>query len=244
LTAAAVLELRGISAGYGETTVLRELALEVGRGQVVALFGPNGAGKTTALRVAAGLLGPQLGTVLIDGVDARRRPPHARARLGICMIPEGRGIFPGLTVRENLRLQVPPWAKDTSLDRPLQAFPILGKRINQRAGSMSGGEQQMLALSRCWLSDPACVLLDEVSMGLAPRVVEEIYVVLTQLAASGTALLIVEQHVDRALALADRIHLLDRGRTAFSGQAQAIDRDELIRGYLGTPAHPSPPLGA
>jgi branched-chain amino acid transport system ATP-binding protein len=229
---APVLELRGVSAGYGQTTVVRAIELEVGPGEVVALFGPNGAGKTTLLRVAAGLLRPQHGTVWINGADATAQPPHARSRLGICMIPEGRGIFPALSVRENLRLQVPPRADGTSVERALEAFPILAERMNQRAGSMSGGEQQMLALSRCWLASPSCVLLDEVSMGLAPRVVEEIYAVLGQLAARGVALVIVEQHIDLALGLADRVHLLDRGRTEFNGSAKAIDRDALVRSYL------------
>jgi branched-chain amino acid transport system ATP-binding protein len=229
---APVLQLRGVTAGYGQTTVLREIDLEVAAGEVVALFGSNGAGKTTLLRVAAGLLRPQRGEIWIVGADATRRPPHARARSGICMIPEGRGIFPALTVSENLRLQIPPWAKGTDVGLALEAFPILGERLSQRAGSMSGGQQQMLALARSWLANPSCVLLDEVSMGLAPRVVDEIYAALGRLAKSGAALLIVEQHVDRALALADRVHLLDRGRTAFTGPAKAIDRDALVRGYM------------
>jgi branched-chain amino acid transport system ATP-binding protein len=237
---APVLALRDISAGYGQVTVLREVGLELASGEVIALLGPNGAGKTTLLRVAAGLLRPQRGQILIGGEDATRRAPHARARSGLCMIPEGRGIFPALTVRENLRLQVPPWGADTDVERALEAFPILGERLDQRAGSMSGGQQQMLALSRCWLARPACVLLDEVSTGLAPRVVDEIYEALRRLAAGGTALVLVEQHVDRALALADRVQLLDRGRTAFAGTADAVDRDALLRGYLGDGAPAAP----
>jgi branched-chain amino acid transport system ATP-binding protein len=142
------------------------------------------------------------------------------------MVPEGRGVFGALTVRENLRLM------GADAGPALDAFPVLAQRLGQRAGSLSGGEQQMLALARCWLSDPACVLLDEVSMGLAPRVVDEIYDVLGRLAASGVALLIVEQHVERALAFADRVHVLDRGRTAYAGPARAVDRDALTRGYL------------
>jgi branched-chain amino acid transport system ATP-binding protein len=229
---AAVLELRGVSAGYGRTTVVRDVDLRLARGEVVALLGPNGAGKTTLLRVAAGLLRPQSGAVWLDGADVTRRPPHARARGGLCMIPEGRGVFPALTVRENLRLQIPPWARAGDIDRAVDAFPVLAERLEQRAGSMSGGEQQMLALARCWLADPSCVLLDEVSMGLAPRIVDVIYGALAKLAADGVALIIVEQHVDRALELADRVHLLDRGRTGFDGAAKAVDRDALVRGYL------------
>jgi branched-chain amino acid transport system ATP-binding protein len=231
---ASVLELRGVRAGYGQTTVVRDVDLEVRRGEVLALLGPNGAGKTTLLRVAAGLVRPQAGTVRIRGVEAGRRPPHARARAGICMIPEGRGVFPGLTVAENLRLQAPPWIHDPSVALALEAFPILRERMGQRAGSLSGGEQQMLALSRCWLAEPACVLLDEVSMGLAPRVVGQIYAALGQLAARGVALVIVEQHLDRALALADRVQVLDRGRTAIAGLAKSLDRNALARGYLNT----------
>jgi branched-chain amino acid transport system ATP-binding protein len=228
-----VLELRSITAGYGTTTILRDVDLVVGVGEVVALLGPNGAGKTTLLRAASGLLRPQSGSVLVGGDDMTRRPPHARARKGLCLIPEGRGVWGELTVAENLRLQVPSWSDGQQLSRVLEAFPILGERMDQRAGSMSGGQQQMLALARGWLSNPACVLLDEVSMGLAPRVVDEIFVALRSLAAQGTALLLVEQYIDRALAIADRVQILDRGRTTLTGAASSVDRDAIMRGYLG-----------
>jgi branched-chain amino acid transport system ATP-binding protein len=238
---APVLELRGVHAGYGRTTVLRELDLSVAPGEVLALVGPNGAGKTTLLRVASGLLKPQLGTVHVAGADATRQAPFRRAKGGLCLVPEGRGVFADLTVRENLRLQVPPWAESEDVTRALEAFPILGERLDQRAGSMSGGQQQMLALARCWLAKPACVLLDEVSMGLAPRVVDDIFAALKGLAAEGVALLLVEQYVDRALELADRVQLLERGRTTFAGPADQLDRDAVLRGYLGADvSHPSP----
>jgi len=227
------LKLDGITAGYGRTTVLRDVDLEVAPGEVVALLGPNGAGKTTLLRVASGLLRPTAGTISIAGGDVTRRPANARARAGLCLIPEGRGVFADLTVRENLRLQVPPWGDGEDLDRAIKAFPVLGERLGQRAGSMSGGQQQMLALARCWLARPSCVVLDEVSMGLAPRVVDEIFAALQQLATEGVALLLVEQYVDRALAMADRVQLLDRGRTAYAGPADGIDREAVLRGYLG-----------
>ncbi len=230
---APILELRGVDAGYGRTTVLRGLDLAVAPGEVLALLGPNGAGKTTLLRVASGLLGPQAGTVHVAGADVTRQAPFRRAKGGLCLVPEGRGVFGDLTVRENLRLQVPPWAEGDDISRALDAFPILGERLEQRAGSMSGGQQQMLALARCWLAGPSCVLLDEVSMGLAPRVVDDIFVALRSLAAQGVALLLVEQYVDRALELADRVQLLERGRTTFAGPADQLDRDAVLRGYLG-----------
>jgi len=229
---APALELRSVDAGYGDTTVLRDVSLDVAPGEVVALLGPNGAGKTTLLRVASGLLRARAGTVHVGGADLTERPPFVRARAGLCLIPEGRGVFADLSVRENLRLLVPPWGGD-DLDRAFEAFPVLHKRIDQRAGSMSGGEQQMLALARCWLSQPSCVLLDEVSMGLAPRVVDEIFAGLRRLAETGVALLLVEQYVDRALAMADRVVLLERGRTSYSGPACAVVRGAGLGSYLG-----------
>ena len=236
MTDAPILALESVTAGYGRSTVLRDIDLTVGAGEVVALLGPNGAGKTTLLRAASGLLRPQAGTVRVKGTDMTRKPGYLRAREGLCLIPEGRGIFADLSVKENLRLLVPPWEKNADMDRALDAFPILGERLDQRAGSMSGGQQQMLALARCWLCNPSVVLLDEVSMGLAPRVVDEIFEALGKLAAEGVALLVVEQYVDRALALANRVQLLDRGRTSFTGPTSQIDRDAILRGYLGADA--------
>ena len=223
-----------ITAGYGRTIVLRDIDLAVGAGEVVALLGPNGAGKTTLLRAASGLLqsagrGRQHQGRRHDAQAGRTQ----RARAGLCLIPEGRGIFADLSVKENLRLLVPPWEKAADIDRALNAFPILRERLDQRAGSMSGGQQQMLALARCWLCNPSVVLLDEVSMGLAPRIVDEIFEALGQLAGEGVALLVVEQYVDRALELADRVQLLDRGRTAFAGSTAEIDRDAILKSYLG-----------
>lgn len=229
---AAVLDLTGVVAGYGGTTVLRDVDLSVRAGEVVALLGANGAGKTTLLRVAAGFLAPTAGSVQLNG-GAAPRSTHARARAGLCLIPEGRGVFRDLTVRENLRLQVPPWVGHGDVGAALEAFPVLASRMEQPAGTLSGGEQQMLALSRCFLSDPRIVLLDEVSMGLAPKVVEEIFEALARLTASGVALLIVEQFVAKALSLADRIYLLDRGRVSFSGTPSETDADALMAGYLG-----------
>jgi branched-chain amino acid transport system ATP-binding protein len=229
-----VLALRGVTAGYGRTTVLRDVDLAVPAGRVVALLGPNGAGKTTLLRAAGCLGSVSAGIVEVGGNDVTRCPSHRRARAGLCLVPEGRGIFPNLTVRENLLLQVPPWRKNTGYDAALEAFPILGDRLTQRVGSMSGGQQQMLALSRCFLSDAKVVLLDEVSMGLAPRIIDEIFAALVKLSQTGVALLLVEQYVNRALEIADHVYLLGRGAITFFGPPTELDEAELMRRYVGT----------
>lgn len=227
------LQLRGVSASYGRTRALWEVDLSVRTGTIAALLGPNGAGKTTLLNLASGLMRPTEGTVLLGGEDVTRLTPSRRAKAGMCLIPEGRGIFPRLSVRENLRLLSPPGVKDAPVDEALEAFPALRDRLGQRAGSMSGGQQQMLALARCYLARPKVVLLDEVSMGLAPRVVDEIFASLQALARSGVTLLIVEQFVNRALAMSDTVHLLNRGRVTFSGPPSELDEEAVLAGYLG-----------
>lgn len=232
-TTTAVLELRGVTAGYERTTVLREVTLQVAPGTIVALLGPNGAGKTTLLRVATGLIRPTRGEVRLGDVDVTRKGSHARAAAGLCLIPEGRGIFRALTVKENLLLSVPPWRKGGGIERACEAFPILADRLRQTAGTLSGGQQQMLAVARAYLSEPKVVLLDEVSMGLAPLVVEEIFDSLQALAREGVSLLLVEQYVTRALALADHVYLLNRGEIGFSGSPEQLDEDELASRYLG-----------
>ena len=158
----------------------------------------------------------------------------------MCLVPEGRGVFPTLSVRENLTLQLPAWRKDGSIEAALDAFPALRGRLKQTAGSMSGGQQQMLSLARSYLCDPKVVLLDEVSMGLAPVVVDEIFEALRHLADSGTALLIVEQYVTRALDMADLAYVLDRGTVAFHGRSDELDADDLMRRYAGTLARRRP----
>jgi branched-chain amino acid transport system ATP-binding protein len=230
-----MLELRGIQAGYGEHVVLREVSLTVEPGSVVAVLGPNGAGKTTLLRVASGLLRPSAGAVLLDGEDVTRTRAHTRARRGLCHIPEGRGIYPTLTVRENLVLHSRPGEEAAAVDRAITAFPVLGEKLRQPAGQLSGGQQQMLSLVRAYLTEPKLVLVDEASMGLAPVVVDKIFEFLGQIAASGTALLIVEQYVSRALALAGRVYLLNKGGVVFDGKPADIG-DDLFAHYLGTAA--------
>jgi branched-chain amino acid transport system ATP-binding protein len=230
-----MLELHGIEAGYGQHTVLRDVSLTVPPGTVVAVLGPNGAGKTTVLRVVSGLLRPSAGTVLLGGEDVTRARPYARARRGLCHIPEGRGIYPTLTVRENLVLYARQGEEATALDRATSAFPVLGEKLRQPAGLLSGGQQQMLSLVRAYLTDTKVVIVDEASMGLAPVVVDKIFEFLAQIAASGTALLLVEQYVSRALALADRVYLLNKGGVVFTGKPQDIG-DDLFAHYLGSAA--------
>ena len=227
------LELRGVTAGYGRTTVLRDINLMVLPGQVVALLGSNGAGKTTLLNVAAGQLRATNGTVLIHGNQMARRRPSQRVRAGLCLIPEGRAVFPRLTVRDNLELQIPPWDRETTLDTAVRAFPVLGERMKQIAGTLSGGQQQMLAVARAYLAHPTIVMLDEVSMGLAPRVVDQIFETLTNLAATGVSLLIVEQYIDRALEMASHVYVLQRGNITYDGPPTQLDQATVLRDYLG-----------
>ena len=228
-----MLALEHVTAGYGPATVLRDVSVVVPDGAVVAMLGPNGAGKTTLLRVASGLLAPSSGRLMVDGVDVTGHTAHDLRSLGVCHVPEGRGIFPTLTVRENLRLFCPPGGEALGLERAIDAFPKLGLRLGQSAGTMSGGEQQMLALARAYASEARVVLLDEVSMGLAPKLVDEIFVFLGRLAAEGTSLLLVEQYVAKALAIARYVCMLDRGRLAFVGEPAELDHDELLANYLG-----------
>lgn len=235
-----MLSLEGIRAGYGTATVLDDLSIVVPAGSIVALLGPNGAGKTTTLRVASGLLAPWSGTIQLDGADITRAPSHRRARSGISLVPEGRGIFRRLTVRENLSLQAGSIDRSAAEELAVSAFPRLGERMNQVAGTMSGGEQQMLALARTYVSRPAVALLDEVSLGLAPKVVDEIFDFLRRLAQEGASLLLVEQYVAKALSLADFVYILQRGRIVFAGEPAELDADDVHRAYLGDGALVTP----
>jgi branched-chain amino acid transport system ATP-binding protein len=228
-----VLELYHLTAGYGTTTVLRDINLIVPDSSVVGLLGPNGAGKTTLLRVASGLLSPMRGQLLLDGDDVTRSPPHDLVARGVCHIPEGRGIFPSLTVRDNLILQVVHGQVGDAIDQAISAFPRLGERTEQLAGTLSGGEQQMLALARAYIQSPTIVLLDEVSMGLAPRVVDEIFEFLTLLRSQGASLLLVEQYVTRAMAVSDYVYLLQRGELIFAGEPNELEGDDIFAQYIG-----------
>jgi branched-chain amino acid transport system ATP-binding protein len=227
-----MLEITKIDAGYGDTKVLRGVSLVVPEGRVVALLGANGAGKTTLLRAASGLLRPSAGHVRVDGHDVTGWAPHRLVGLGLCHIPEGHGVFPQLTVRENLVLQSPAGHEAASIDGACRTFPVLGQRLGQRAGSLSGGEQQMLALARAHVNSPRLVLLDEVSMGLAPIVVDQIFGFLERLAKQGSALLLVEQYMTRALELADYVYILTRGTMRFAGEPAELQDEALFHHYI------------
>jgi branched-chain amino acid transport system ATP-binding protein len=227
------LEISSVSAAYGRARVLRDVSLQVPESSAVALLGANGAGKTTTMRVAAGLVRPTAGHVYIAGQEVTGESASTRARLGLCLIPEGRGIFRSLTVKENLELQIPSWSPGRSLDEAFGAFPILGKRLSHVAGSLSGGEQQMLALSRAYLADPRVILLDEISLGLSPIVLDQIFESLMVLKSKGAALLIVEQYMSRALQIADTAYLMTRGFVAWRGPANELDEEQVASSYLG-----------
>ncbi|CUU55456.1 branched-chain amino acid transport system ATP-binding protein [Parafrankia irregularis] len=228
-----MLTLHEVTAGYGDTTVLRDVNLTVGDGEVVALLGPNGAGKTTLLRAATGFLRPRSGRVSLDGKDMTAEPAHRYARRGVCHLPEGRGIFPSLTVRENIAIQARGRDVEKSAAEVVDLFPALGTRLRQAAGSLSGGEQQMLALSRAYITSPRLVVVDEASLGLSPRVTDTIYELLARLAERGVSLVVVEQYVQRALALARTVYILNHGAVIHVGRANDITADDIYEKYLG-----------
>jgi branched-chain amino acid transport system ATP-binding protein len=228
-----MLTLHSVTAGYGEATVLRAVQFTVGDGEVVALLGPNGAGKTTLLRTATGFVKPRSGRIEFCDEDITGCPPHTFVRRGICHLPEGRGIFPSLTVRENLTIQARLRDIDDAISEVSELFPVLGNRLRQTAGSLSGGEQQMLALSRAYLTHPKLVLVDEASLGLAPLIVDRIYDALHQLVGRGVSVVVVEQYVQKALELASTVYILNRGEIIHGGRAQDITSDEIYERYLG-----------
>jgi branched-chain amino acid transport system ATP-binding protein len=232
----ALLEFQAVTAGYGNVTVLRHVSLTVAPSSVVAVLGPNGAGKTTLLRTATGLVRPSEGRIMLDGEDVTGSRPYKLVRRGLCHVPEGRGIFPSLTVRENLILGCTKNKdeRDEAIDRTLDVLPILGQRQRQVAGSLSGGEQQMLALARAVMNDARLVAVDEASLGLAPAIVGRVYDVLRRIVATGAAVLLVEQYVNRALDFADRVYMLNKGQIVFSGRADEIKQDQLYAEYLGS----------
>ena len=228
----ALLEVRGLRAGYGRTEVLRGVDLTVPEGATVVLLGPNGAGKTTLLRTLAGLLPATAGEIRFRGETLRRLSAHRRARQGVCLIPEGRGIFRRLTVRENLVVQADAGGVAAAVDRAAALFPILGQRLDQAAGTLSGGQQQMLALARAFVTGAPLILADELSMGLAPVVVDDIFAALGALRREGRSLLLVEQYVERAVAVADYVYILGKGHIVFAGEPAECTSGAVFARYL------------
>ena len=228
-----MFEARALCAGYGRAQVLWDVDLSVGDNEIVALIGPNGAGKTTLLRALTGMVEVRSGTVDFRGETVNGRSIEQIAGLGISHVPEGRRLFAGLTVRDNLRLG--GWrTRNVDFDRVVELFPLIGQRINQIAGSMSGGEQQMCAIARGLMGEPHLMMIDELSLGLAPVVVDEIIARLPEIAASGTSILLVEQDVDAALTVAERAYVLDTGHIVLSGKASDLLADPRVQeSYLG-----------
>jgi branched-chain amino acid transport system ATP-binding protein len=225
---APILELDGVDAGYGPFRALFGIDLVVPEGGSVALLGPNGSGKTTVARVASGLVAPTRGALRVGGEDLTGRPAWAVARAGVLHAPEGRSVFATLTVEENLVL-----SDGGGLSKAYELFPRLGERRTQLAGTLSGGEQRMLSLARVLADPPKLLIVDELSLGLAPIVVEEVYDTLARIKAEGTALLIIEQHVHHALEIADEAVILHQGRVAFTGPADGLaERADLLSGGL------------
>lgn len=228
------VELRGVHSGYERTTILREINLEVPAHKVVALLGPNGAGKTTLLKTISGLITPSQGSVRLNGVDVTRLRPSRRVSHGLCHIPEGRGIYRSLTVRENLFLQADRGKERAGVERAIEAFPALRDRLGHTAGSLSGGQQQMLSMARAYVQSPSMILVDEASLGLAPIVVGEMFDSLHHLAETGAALLMVDQFAAQTLKMADVAYVLRRGEVVFRGDSQTLLEKDVFEHYLGT----------
>jgi branched-chain amino acid transport system ATP-binding protein len=230
-----LLELRDVRAGYDGVTVLHGVDLAVAAGHVTALLGPNGAGKTTTLRIAAGVHPVTSGRLLLGGRDMAGANPRDLARAGVCLIPEGRGVFPNLSIRDNLLMMTYTGRSRQEIEEfTYQRFPLLGKHAARAAGTLSGGEQQMLALARGLATDPAVLLLDELSMGLAPVVVSRLYEHVADIARQGVAVLVVEQFATAALSIADHAAVLVRGRVALQGRPDDALRNELSDLYMGS----------
>jgi len=235
-----LLELRDLRAGYGTIDVLHGVNLVLEPGQVYALLGPNGAGKTTTMAVCSGQIIPSAGLFLLNGREVNGVGSDALARAGVCLVPEGRGVFPNLTVTENLRMFTFAGVSFSDVqDKAFTQFPRLRERRRQIAGTLSGGEQQMLSMARAMASNPALLLLDELSMGLAPLIVEDLYQRVADLARDGLSILIVEQFAQAILGVASVASIMLHGRITHTGPPAEI-ADELASAYLGGGAHPSP----
>jgi len=236
--AGSMLELRDVTAGYGAFTALWSVSLRVQAGEAVAVVGPNGAGKTTLMRAISGMIPIRAGELVFEGASVGGRPAHEIVARGIAHVPEGRRIFPALTVADNLRMGAfLPAARRRyaeSLERVFGLFPVLAERRAQRAGSLSGGEQQMLAVGRALMSCPRLILLDEPSMGLAPVMVLRLFDLIQRVRAEGYTILVVEQNVRQVLKIVDRAYLLEVGRIRTEGAASALAQEDFVRkAYVG-----------
>lgn len=235
-----LLEVQGLCVNYGHIEAIRDISFGVEQGTVVTLIGANGAGKTTTLKTLSGLRKVRAGTVIFDGQDITHLPPYERVLMGISQSPEGRGCFPGMTVRENLdmgaytRKDRKSAAYRSDLDRVFDLFPRLKEREKQAAGSMSGGEQQMLAIGRALMAKPRLLLLDEPSMGLAPKLIQQIFTIISEINAQGTTVLLVEQNAAQALKRAHAAHVLETGEIVRSGTGAELAGDDSVKAaYLG-----------
>jgi branched-chain amino acid transport system ATP-binding protein len=235
-----LLEVEGLCVNYGHIEAIRDISFGVPEGTITTLIGANGAGKTTTLKTLSGLRKVRAGTVKFDGRDITAIPPYERVELGISQSPEGRGIFPGMTVTENLdmgayvRKDRKSTAYEQDLERVFTLFPRLAERRNQVAGTMSGGEQQMLAIGRALMARPRLVLLDEPSMGLAPKLIQQIFDIITEINQQGTTVLLVEQNAAQSLKRAHTAHILETGQIVRSGTGAELAGDEAVKAaYLG-----------
>ena len=233
-----MLELRGVNTFYGNIQALWEVSLSIREGEIVTLIGANGAGKSTTLMTVCGGIAPRGGEILLDGQPIHTLPPHAIVALGISQVPEGRLIFPDLTVQENLDLGAFPRRDHAGIQKDLtyifDLFPILAQRRRQAGGTLSGGEQQMLAISRSLMARPRLLLLDEPSLGLAPLLIRQIFSIISKVNQDGTTVFLVEQNANQALRIADRAYVMENGRIVMEGSASGLLDDPKVRtAYLG-----------
>jgi branched-chain amino acid transport system ATP-binding protein len=227
-----MLEVSGLTAAYGQVTAIRDITLSVDSGGILAVIGANGAGKSTLLKTIAGILPATSGTIMFDGDDVTHRSAFDRVRRGIALVPEGRRLFPSLTVQENLQTAFASKRKGAwTLDTVYDLFPLVAERRNRRAGDLSGGEQQATAIARALLTNPKLLLLDEVSLGLAPAIISELYSRLPEILAQGTGVLLVEQDVSQAMKVADSVHCLLQGATSLTGKNLAMA--DISAAYFG-----------
>lgn len=234
----AMLEVKDLEVYYGMIQAIKGISFEVNKGEVIALIGANGAGKTTTLHTITGLLSPKKGSVMFEGKDITKIPAHKIVSMGMAHVPEGRRVFADLSVYENLKLGAYTRKDKENLNKDLESiyerFPRLAERKNQSAGTLSGGEQQMLAMGRALMSKPSIILMDEPSMGLSPILVNEIFNIIESISKSGTTVLLVEQNAKKALSIADRAYVLETGKIVTSGKAsELLENDSIKKAYLG-----------